>query len=674
LLGTFFFLEGICWWTMRVLAVSSLVGLASASGNSSVKKVVDLLDGMKGKVQAELDAGKVEAEEYEDWCIKTITETEADVKYGAEKVEELSAAAEKGAGIATAKAAEAKELAAAIAQAQGAQKKAQAERKEENKAFLAEEAELVEADTMLGKAYGVLKRALSFVQADGVQSQEVQKTEEVVGALGAVIDSAWVSQQDASHIRSFLQQPQASTSNYDSKSGGILEAIQGMQEKNAEVLAALREKEMKGRHSFEMVMQDLKNKEESKADQMAAAKEAGAKGKAASEEAAANGAAAEETLAADKKELAETKSGCESAAKEWSQRLADGTEEIGVIAQAIEILSGKFGGPTQPEEEAEAAPAFLQVSEQEFNRRNKASSLLRKMSREFNQYGLMLVAQAASDDPFVKVRGMINDMITKLEEEARKEGSKEAKCKADKQKGTKDSKVKQGDFNKLLSRSDGAQAKFAKLGNEIQDLGAQLKELGASVKEATKLRNKEAAENAAVIKDSAESIEALNGAVTVLSDYYGTDAPAFIQVSQKKQGDTATVIIEILQTAQEDFEKLKQETEAAESKAADKYDKDMQAAEVAKAKKTAQMEGKQNEKATVKNQMAQIADDLADAEKALQAAQDFLKGVMEACANKAMSYEERQQRRAAEIEGLKQALEILSPDAEFLQVNKKFMA
>lgn len=657
---------------MRVLAVSTLA--VAASANSSVKKVVDLLDGMKGKVQAELDAGKVEAEEYEDWCIKSITETEADVKYGAEKAEELNAAAEKGAGTAAAKAAEAKELAAAIGKAQAGQKKAQAERKEENKAFLAEEAELVEADTMLGKAYSVLKRALAFVQVDGAQNKEVQKEEEVVAALGAIIDSAWVNTQDASHLRSLLQQPQASVSSYESKSGGILEAIQGMQEKNAEVLAQLREKEMKGRHAFEMVLQDLKNKEESKSDQMAAAKEAGAKAAAASEDAAANAAETEDTLAADKKELAETKSGCESAAKEWAARLADGNEEVSVISQAIEILSGKFGGPTPAEEPAAEEPAaFLQVSEQEFNRRNKASALLRKMSRTFNQYGLMQVAQAASDDPFVKVRGMINDMITKLEEEARKEASKEAKCKADKAKGTKDLKVKKADFEKLLSRSDAATAKTAKLANEIQDLGNQLKELGDSVKVATKLRNEEAAANAATIKDAAESIEALNGAVQVLSDYYGTDAPAFLQVSEKKQGDTASAVISILQTAQEDFEKLKQETESAESKAASKYDKDMQAAEVSKVKKTAQMEGKQNERSGVKEQITQIQDDLVDSEKALQAAQDFLKGVMEACANKAMSFEERQQRRAAEIEGLKQALEILSPEAEFLQTSTKFL-
>jgi len=657
---------------MRFLAVSSLVGVA-ATDNSSVKKVVNLLDDMRGKISADLEAGQKEADEYSDWCIKTTTELTADVNYGSEKVDELAAAAEKGAGVAGAKAAEAKELAAAIGKAQAKQKELQKERKEQNQAFAAEETELVEADTMLGKAHGVLKRALSFVQVDGQKSAQVQYTEEVVAALGAIIDSAWVNSQDSSHIKSFMQedQPQAKTSNYQSKSGGILDAIQGMQEKNAEVLSKLREAEMKNRHSFEMAMQDQKNKEESKGDQMSAAKAAGAKAAAAAKEAESNGVDAQENLAADKKALGETKAGCESAAKEWATRKAEGDDEVNVIGQAIDILSGKFGGPAPKEEEA--APAFIQVKDDaEFNRRAKAASLLRKMSRKFNQYGLMQLAQSAGDDPFVKVRGMINDMITKLEDEQQKEASKEAKCKADKQKGEKDLKIRKNDFNKLLARSDAAEAKFAKLGNEIADLENQLKELASSVKEATKMRNEEAATNAATIKDSAESIEALNGAITVLTDFYGADqAPAFIQV--KKQGDTAAVIIEILQTAQEDFEKLKQETEAAESKSNDKYEKDMQAAEVSKAKKTASKEGKQSEKATVKKSIATISEDLGDAEKALAASQDFLKGVMEACANKAMSFEERQQRRAAEIAGLKEALEILSPEAEFVQTGK-FMA
>jgi len=103
----------------------------------------------------------------------------------------------------------------------------------------------------------------------------------------------------------------------------------------------------------------------------------------------------------------------------------------------------------------------------------------------------------------------------------------------------------------------------------------------------------------------------------------------------------------ILQTAQEDFEKLKQDTEAAEASAQSKYEKDMQAADVSKAKKTAMVEAKTAERSTVKVMISQISEDLANATKAYDAAKDFLKGVMEACANKAMSFEERQARREA---------------------------
>jgi len=315
----------------------------------------------------------------------------------------------------------------------------------------------------------------------------------------------------------------------------------------------------------------------------------------------------------------------------------------------------------------------LQVSAQSvLDRRGKASVLLRKLGNEFNQFALIQAANAAQADPFVKVRGMITDMIGKLEEEASKEASKEAKCKADKEKGTKDLKLKKGDNNKIQSRSDAAEAKFAKLGTEIADLNTQLAELAAEVKERTAMRSTEKSENEAVIKDSAESVEALNGAITVLNEFYGKTT-SFLQ---QPQTDAASTIISVLETAQEDFEKLKQETEAAESDAAAKFDKFKQESTLTKSTKGAEVKGKTQEKAGVQENIGMLGEDLEEAGKALTAASDFLRGVMEACANKAMSYEERKKRREDEIAGLKDALEILSSDEEsFLQVSaKKFLA
>jgi len=300
------------------------------------------------------------------------------------------------------------------------------------------------------------------------------------------------------------------------------------------------------------------------------------------------------------------------------------------------------------------------------------SGLLRKLGRQYNQFSMLQAAQAAMDDPFVKVRGMISDMITRLEEEQRKEADKEAKCRIDKEKGEKDLKVKTAYYNKLVSRESGAKAKIVRLGQEIEELNAQLKDLAAQVSAATSFRGKEKQDNAAVVKDSSEAIEAISGAIGVLTEYYGSET-ALVQVSQPKS-DSANVIIEMLQTAQEDFEKLKQETEAAEASQQSKYEKEMQEAEVSKTKKTALVEGKTNEKAAVNVQLTQISEDLVDAEKALTAASDFLKGVKEACANKTMSFEERQQRREAEIAGLREALDILSSDESFLQTDSAFLA
>jgi len=671
---------------MKSILAASLFGSAAAfteaERDSGIKKVITLLGELKTKVENETAQGEKDAVEYEDWCIKTTAELKKDVEYGGQKTEELSALLEDGSARAAGAAQEVQTLSPQIGKLQEEQKKAAEIRKKENFDFTKEEAELAEADTMLQKAYAVLKRSLSFVQTGSQMADNEDVVRNVVSALGVIIDAAWIDPESVAKIKSFLEaedglelkQPQAAVSNYQSKSGGILDAIQGMQEKNAQVLSKLREAEMSARHKFELLNQDLKNQENSVADQVAALKETEAKATAGAKQAEADLATANETLDSDKKELTETKSDCASAAKEWAARKAEATEEISVITQAIDILSGKFGGLQVNKS------SFLQLSSstdqesrvqskdaQEYERRSNAAMILRRLSHEYNSFGLMQVAVAAQDDPFVKVRGMIKDMISKLEEEAQKEASKEAKCKADKAKGEKQLKVKTANYNKLLSRSDAASAKFTKLGEEVKELQNQLTALANDMKEATQMRNKQRKDNEFTIKDSGESIEALTKAIEVLSKFYGGGA-AFVQTGQP-QTDTANVIMEILATSQEDFEKLKQTTEAAEADAQDKYEKMKQAAEVTKARKTAEMDGKSKEKAGVKVMISQITEDLGEASKALEAASSFLKGVKEQCANKAMSYEERKKRREAEVKGLEEALQILSSDeSEFLQL------
>lgn len=656
---------------MRVSLLAAGLGLASASQDSGVKKVIQLLGELKGKVEAENAQGAKDAEEKADWCIASITGLEKDVQYGAEKVEDSQGRMEKGNGDVAAAAGQIAELGPAIQDLDKNAKEATKLRKAEHNDFAKTESELVEADGMLQKAYAVLKRALSFTQVGDNGASQKYMTE-VVAALGAIVDAAVFDEDSQKKVQSFLEsedglslhQPQAKSSNYESKSGGILDVIQKMQDKNSEELQKLRENEMNARHKHEMLVQDLKNQQANKEEQLGLAQENEGKAQAAAKQAEADLATASDAHKADKDELRSTKSGCKKYAKNWETENEEDKQEAAVIQQAIDILSGKFGGNS-----------FLQTStksrsEHEFRARTDAANLLRRMSRQFNSFGFMQVATSAQDDPFVKVRGLIKDMITKLEDEAEKEASKEAKCKADKAKGAKQLKIKQADFEKLSSRADSAAAKSAKLKQEEKELAAQLKEEAASVASATKLRNKERKSNNATIKDAKESIEALSGAIKVLEDFYGSDT-SFLQVKTRKEGDTAGVILEILATAQEDFEKMLLTTQQNESAASADYDKLVQKDAVSKAKKTAEKEGKVKEQAAIKVQSSQITEDIGEAEKALDAAGAFVKTVNEQCANKAMSYEERQKRRADEIKGLQEALKILSAEEgdDFLQVS-----
>jgi len=73
--------------------------------------------------------------------------------------------------------------------------------------------------------------------------------------------------------------------------------------------------------------------------------------------------------------------------------------------------------------------------------RSELVSTLRKMSRTYGSFQLMQIANKAASDPFGKVRGLINDMLAKLEKQAQEEATQKAFCDEE----TKESHAKKSD-------------------------------------------------------------------------------------------------------------------------------------------------------------------------------------------------------------------------------------
>merc|ERR1719163_2130188 len=108
---------------------------------------------------------------------------------------------------------------------------------------------------------------------------------------------------------------------------------------------------------------------------------------------------------------------------------------------------------------------------------------------------------SSGDDPFAKVKGLITDMISKLEQEAADAANEKAFC--DEEMGK--TKAKKDDLDstvdKLTTKIDKDAAKSAELKRDVKDLEEELAALAKEQAEMDKMRQKNHAEFVQAKKD-----------------------------------------------------------------------------------------------------------------------------------------------------------------------------
>jgi len=665
------------------VAVATVAGSATASKVSPVQKVIQLLGELKVKVQNDVAAESKAMDEYTEFCDDEITEKKHSIEVAASDIEAYNAVIEESNGKITELSSVLADAGSEIAAKQGELKGAKELRATENGDFKAAQKELVDSVDMLARATQVLKRELSFAQGKGKKAISAQ-LKNAVGALSAIVNAAWVDPASVKKVQAFLeeddlslaQQPQASSYNYESKSGGIVATIEDMQDKAEEQLNSLRKEEMTKKFNFEMLQQSLTDAVanlEKEVGEATSSKSAAEEKKASAES---DLSKTEESKAADEKYKGTMTMECQNKAEEWAARQKSATGEVEAIEKAKEILaSGVKAMFIQAEEKTVTVKASLKNDS-----RSKLVHLLKKMGRQYNSFGLMQIANKAKSDPFVKIRGLIEDMIVKLEKQAAEEATHDAWCKEEntKSKASRDAKIEK--VEKYTARKDKAVATVATLKQEIAELGAQLKDIASATAEATKIR---ADENAAYKKastDFKDSAEAVAQAVEVLREYYGS--AALIQMKQPSfasaNSDSGSNIISFLEVAQSDFTRLLAESEAEEAEAKTAFESLTQESAVSKATKEAEVKGKTSEVKSLEVAIADTTNDLETSSKELDAVMEYIEKLKPQCESRAMTYEERKTARDEEVAGLKQALEILAGDApaltSFVQIKKHFMA
>merc|ERR1719243_449757 len=466
---------------------------------------------------------------------------------------------------------------------------------------------------------------------------------------------------------------------YEGHSDGIIGTLEGLTEKASSQLEKARKTEDTAIQNYQMLKQSLTDEIEFANKDMDKAK----KNLAASQEKKAGASGDLEVTSKDLAEDEATKKtlhqDCMDASEEFEMATKSRGEELKALATAKKVITEATGGAAAQSYDFNQI-SFLQTDRMHVNSgadlaKFEAVRFVRDLARKSNSPMLaqlasrmssaMKMSTAAGEDPFAKVKGLIEDMIATLEADAESDASHKAYCDKEMSETTAKKDELTAESDKLSTKIAQDKAASAKLKEEVATLQKELADMAKAKAEADQLR---ADEKATFEKNSAEmkmGIEGVKKALGVLKEYYAKDD------SHGAAEGAGSGIIGLLEVAESDFTKGLTEMTAAEETAASDYEAYSKEDEIATVTKQKDVEYKTKEAAGLDKNVADLSTDLQAVTEELSAVLEALDKLKEMCVAKAEPYAERKARRESEIAGLKEALEILEGEAALLQKTTK---
>lgn len=687
---------------MKLLIGASIILLASASksGDSTnpLAKVFELLKDIKSRVRADGDESDKAYNEYFEWCDDTTKEASQQIESATRQQNKLVAEIDELNSVIETSESRIEDLASTISKNEGEVKGSVEVRAKENANFKSAEAELTDTIDTLRRAIEVIEREAaknpSLAQLDQGDMPKVLKT------LGTVIEAAGFSGGDSSKLLAMVQEQQEGTADdededmslgapapavYESKGGGIVEVMQDMQDKAEESLAAARKEESNSKHNFESLNQGLLDEIAQCKKDMEVQKQRLAGGQESKGTAEGDHEIAKKDQKAAQNMLETTRSDCIQTAADHQVSLKQREEEIIILSKAEKILAETTGA---------AGDSFIQVaSESRVSskfavKRMQLVQLIKGVAKTEHSHALQQLAskvqalmQYNSKDVFGKVKGLITDMIAKLEQEAAEEETEKNFCDEELTKTEKKDGDLNDDLKNLADKIESAASRSAELKGEVADLQSNL---AALMKQQASMDEVRANEHSAFLKAEAELKTGLSGvteAIKVLREYYAAEdegGGAFVQTSDimgqpappakaKKSAGAGGGVIDMLEVIESDFAKGLAVLQEEEEDEQTNYDTETQENKLTKAEKDQDVKFKTKEFKSLDNAMNGYKEDSSTVQSELDAVTEYYNQIKARCIAQPSSYEEVQKRRTAEIKGLKEALDILESETAFTQ-------
>merc|ERR1719174_2049968 len=629
-----------------LLLLASASAYTLVSKTTPVQKVLEMMGEMKVKAEKIKEQEASTFRKYANWADDQETELGFEIKTGKSEIEKLKASIESADMDVAKFAKQITSMEKDIDRMETEMKEATDLRKKDNDVFMSTQKDLAESVDAIEKAQEVIQSGAKDKDQAAALLQQMSATTPKMSLI----------------LAAFLQEdevgaPKAAA--YESQSDGVLAMLKGLEKKFKKEL-----EESNKAHNYELEMQHLTDTVASTKADLAEKKEQ--KGKTEAESAKAKGelVKTKTELEEDEKMLVEVQSTFATKKAMFETNQKTHTDELAAISKAIEIISSPEVSGSFSQVNSAKATSLLQTqsSKRRVVMRHRVSRLLEQRAELLSSDTLRSFANEVAGSPFVKVVGMIKELIAKLKEEASAEEEHKQWCDGE-LKSNKLTREKEGtQKDKLEASLEKLAGQIDTMAKEIATLLAEQSALTKAQQKATAIREEEKATNADTVKDAVAGAEATKQALTVLKKFYS--AQAFVQQAPEMekysgQQGSSKGVLGMLEVIESDFLRLKAETSADESQASKEYDKFMKESTKNKEDKHAKEVKLKLDKDKAENEASKQSKDLELTEEKLGKANKYHDTLKPTCVEIHVDFEERAARRKEEIKALKDAYGIL---------------
>jgi hypothetical protein len=666
------------------------------STSDPLVKVLELIETLKEHVRNDAEQAEKAYRDYKLYCVDSASKFALEVKARQTSKVKLQATAQEASTDVEDARAKIQEITDQLAQNERKLKDAADVRSTEEKEFQASESKLVDAVDMLTRALAALDKV-----AEGGGSSLAQKSfrskglEPVLVGLGAVIEAAEIrSSLPTERLTAMLQELEGTTKEASgkdkpgSKSKTVIMVMEDMRGKAAEQLAKVRAIEAEALHVFRLLKESVERSSANAETELAEMK--------------AEMSASQELLAGTEGELRlvnkqltfaqetlrSSQSACIEAAADHEKSVKDVETELTALGEAEKLLADASGS---------TAYSLAQVS---LARRHGGSAarvsaaigreVLGVVKRVANEQQSAQLSQLASriavlthyrgmggGDPFEKIRGLISQMLERLQAELSEEVQQKEWCDDEISKTTESNEDLGDNIEGIKSKLDQAISGSASLKEDTKDAQAELLSLANLRKQMDAMREEQNKAFETSSADFHQSMKSVMAATSILKRYYAIDedrGQALLQgrssggsrqpqppKKHTKSSSDGQKLIGLLEIVEADIATILTDIETEEEDQVAMYKRSVQENEISMAEKQKTVEHKTSQFKALDKATAEMSRDYSTASTELQARSEYLGKVKTKCkgAWAHETFEERKKKREAELKGLMEAQAVL---------------